>query len=117
MNDTEWYLIGGLIAAGVVILILLFLLFRRSSGAADSRDTVADSLRVQRLLEETGPVAAYNGMAKDPETNLPYTEARLLEQLMDVEVTAQETPSGSGSDSDDVFGTPHGTPYGSPPDA
>ena len=29
MNDTEWYLVGGLIAAGVVILILLFLLFRR----------------------------------------------------------------------------------------
>ena len=29
MNDTEWYLIGGLIAAGVVIFILLFLLFRR----------------------------------------------------------------------------------------
>jgi uncharacterized membrane protein YqiK len=31
MNDTEWYLIGGLIAAGVVILILLFLLFKGSS--------------------------------------------------------------------------------------
>ncbi len=33
MNDTEWYLIGGLIAAGLVILILLFLLFRRPRGS------------------------------------------------------------------------------------
>ena len=31
MNRTEWYLTGGLIAAGVVILILLYLIFKGSS--------------------------------------------------------------------------------------
>jgi hypothetical protein len=44
MNDTEWYLIGGLIAAGVVILILLFLLFRRSSGAGPAAQSGAPGI-------------------------------------------------------------------------
>jgi hypothetical protein len=44
MNDTEWYLIGGLIAAGVVILILLFLLFRRSSGAGSDGQSGAPGI-------------------------------------------------------------------------
>ena len=104
MNDTEWYLIGGLIAAGVVILILLFLVFRRSSGAGPAAQSDAP-----RILGEDGQLTThFVELHNETEENLKFVHNDLMNPATGLPYT---DTTGVDSDSYTAMNPATGLPY------